>query len=258
MDYQRRFGGIARLYGQSGLERFLKSHVAVIGVGGVGSWAVEALARSGIGKLTLYDLDHVAESNVNRQLPALEKEFGQAKVLVLSQRIKQINQDCQITAVEEYVEAENLSDLLLDNFDYVLDCIDNYRTKAAIIDYCKREKIPLITLGGAGGQIDPTKIGISDLSRSEQDPLLSKTRKLLRKEFGFPSNLKRRFGVPCVYSVEQQKYPNSEGEVCLTRTDGLDGSLNCGGYGSAMTVTASFGLVAVSHVLKQLSDGVGP
>lgn len=256
MDYQRRFGGIARLYGQSGLENFAKSHVAVIGVGGVGSWAVEALARSGIGAMTLYDMDHVAESNVNRQLPALEKEFGKAKVQVMSQRINQINQDCQVNTIEEYIEVENLSGLIHGNFNYVLDCIDNYRIKAAIINYCKREKIALITVGGAGGQVDPTKVRLADLSRSEQDPLLSKTRKLLRKEFGFSSNLKRRFGVPCVYSVEQQKFPDSEGGVCHSKSGGLDGSLNCGGFGSAMTITASFGLVAVSYVLKQLSEGI--
>jgi tRNA A37 threonylcarbamoyladenosine dehydratase len=253
MDYSRRFGGITRLYGSRAVECFKTAHVAVIGIGGVGSWAVEALARSGIGYLTLYDLDHVTESNVNRQLPALESEFGKAKVSVLSQRVEQINPDCQITAIESFIEAENIAELSAQDFNYIIDCIDNYRNKAAIIAHCKRNRLPVITIGGAGGRIDPTKIRLSDLSRSEQDPLLSKTRKLLRKEYGFSNNLKRRFDVQCVYSMEQQRYPDGEGEICQDLPHGLSGKLNCGGYGSAMTVTASFGLVAVSHVLKQLA-----
>jgi tRNA A37 threonylcarbamoyladenosine dehydratase len=253
MDYQRRFGGIVRLYGQSGLDSFAQSHVAVIGVGGVGSWAVEALARSGIGRLTLFDLDHVAESNVNRQLPALESEFGKAKVAVMAQRIGEINPNCQVNAVEAFIETDTIATMIHSGFSYVLDCIDNFRTKAALIASCRRSKIPLITIGGAGGQVDPTKIRVADLSRSEQDPLLSKTRKLLRKEYGFPTNLKRRFEVPCVYSLEQQRYPGEQGEVCQQRPAELQGSLNCGGYGSAMTVTAGFGLVAVSYVLEQLA-----
>ena len=254
MDYQRRFGGIARLYGQSGLERFARSHVAVIGVGGVGSWAVEALARSGIGQLTLIDLDHVAESNVNRQLPALDGEFGKAKVVVMAQRVRAINPNCRVDAVEAFIEADSLASVTDGGYSYVMDCIDNFRIKAALIAACRRQRVSLITVGGAGGQTDPTRIRLADLSRSEQDPLLSKTRKLLRREYGFPSNLKRRFEIPCVYSLEQQRYPDAQGEACPERPTAMEGSLNCGGFGSAMTVTASFGLVAVSHVLKQLAE----
>ncbi len=253
MDYQRRFGGIARLYGQQGLERFRAAHGAVIGVGGVGSWAVEALARSGIGALTLFDLDHVAESNVNRQLPALEGAFGIAKVRAMQQRVVAINPSCSVMPVEEFVESENLTVVTDGGFDFVIDCIDSFRIKAALIAGCKRRKVALITVGGAGGQVDPTRIRLADLSRSEQDPLLSKTRKLLRREYAFPANPKRRFDVPCVYSTEQQVYPDAEGAVCLDRPTAIESSLNCGGYGSAMTVTASFGLVAVSHVLKRLA-----
>ncbi|MCU7925479.1 MAG: tRNA cyclic N6-threonylcarbamoyladenosine(37) synthase TcdA [Candidatus Thiodiazotropha sp. (ex Dulcina madagascariensis)] len=253
LDIQRRFGGIARLYGRQGLERFGRSHVAVIGVGGVGSWAVEALARSGIGRLTLFDLDHIAESNVNRQLHALESEFGKPKVSVLAQRVSAINPDCRVTPVEAFIEPDSLQPVIEGGFDYVLDCIDNFRAKAALIATCRRHRIPVITLGGAGGQTDPTRIRLADLSRSEQDPLLSKTRKLLRREYGFPTNLKRRFDVPCVYSMEQLVYPDAEGEVCLVRPTAVEGSLNCGGFGSAMTVTAGFGLAAVSHVLKRLA-----
>lgn len=254
MDSQRRFGGIVRLYGQQGLERFALAHVAVIGVGGVGSWAVEALARSGIGALTLFDLDHIAESNVNRQLHALEGEFGKAKVNAMAQRVLAINPACRVTPVESFIEPDTLQPVIAGGFSYVVDCIDNFRAKAALIAACRRHKIGIVTVGGAGGQRDPTRIRLADLSRSEQDPLLSKTRKLLRREYGFPANPKRRFEVPCVYSLEQQVYPAPDGAVCLDRPAGIEGSLNCGGYGSAMTVTATFGLVAVSHLLNRLAD----
>ncbi|MES9971584.1 MAG: tRNA cyclic N6-threonylcarbamoyladenosine(37) synthase TcdA [Candidatus Thiodiazotropha sp.] len=254
MNNERRFGGIARLYGQQALQRFSYSHVAVIGVGGVGSWAVEALARSGIGALTLYDLDHVAESNVNRQLHAVENNYGKAKVAALEERVLTINQHCQVNAVELFIDQTTLGTLMDGGFDYVIDCIDNYRVKAALIAFCRRNKIPVITVGGAGGQTDPTRIRLTDLSRSEQDPLLAKCRKLLRKEYGFPSNTKRRFDIPCVYSTEQQRYPDSQGDVCLERPSAIESSLNCAGYGSVMTVTASFGLAAVSYVLKRISE----
>jgi tRNA A37 threonylcarbamoyladenosine dehydratase len=253
LDLDRRFGGIARLYGRDGLHRFLKAKIAVIGIGGVGSWVAEALARSAVGEVNLFDLDHIAESNVNRQLHALENTFGQAKVSAMAQRVLQINPQCRVTPVESFIEADNLEVITAAGFDYVIDCIDNFRTKAALIAACRREKVRIITVGGAGGQIDPTQIRLADMSRSEQDPLLSKTRKLLRREYGFPANTKRRFDVPCVYSLEQQRYPSPEGEVCMDRPGSMEGSLNCGGYGSAMTVTASFGLVAVSHVLKRLA-----
>ncbi|MCG7922430.1 MAG: tRNA threonylcarbamoyladenosine dehydratase [Candidatus Thiodiazotropha lotti] len=252
MDYARRFSGISRLYGKQGLESIRDSNVAVIGVGGVGSWAVEGLARSGIGNISLYDLDHVAESNINRQLPALEHELGKAKVKVMAQRVGQINSECRVEAIEEFIEAKNLQQLIGKKFDYVIDCIDNYRTKAALIAYCKINKLPIITVGGAGGQTDPTKICKIDLSRSEQDPLLSKTRKLLRQNYKFPANLKRRFGVPSVYSTEQQKAPADLS--CLDSDKEFKSDLNCAGYGSVMTVTATFGLVAVSHVLSVLAE----
>jgi tRNA threonylcarbamoyladenosine dehydratase len=252
MDYTRRFGGISRLYGNAALERFSDSRIAVVGVGGVGSWAVEALARSGVGNLILFDMDHVAESNINRQLPALESEFGRAKVDVLSERVKQINPDCSVKSVDIFIEEENQQEFIDPEFDYVIDCIDNYRNKASLIAYCKLQKIPLITIGGAGGRKDPTKIRQVDLSRSEQDPLLSKTRKLLRKKYNFPVNLKRRFDIPCVFSLEQQII--SAEASCSNAGENGQSGLNCGGYGSAMMVTASFGLVAVSYVLNKLAD----
>lgn len=253
-DFKRRFGGIARLYGQPGLTNFSNRHIAVIGIGGVGSWAVEALARSGIGAMTLYDLDHIAESNVNRQLPALEGEFGRAKVSAMVDRVRLINPHCRVEGVETFIEADDTSMIIEGGFDFVIDCIDSFRIKAALIASCRRNKIDIITVGGAGGQKDPTQIRLGDLSRTKHDPLLSKTRKLLRREFGFSSNPKRRFAVPSVYSTEQQVYPTVEGAVCLDKPTAVEGSLNCGGYGSAMTVTATFAMAAVSHVLGKLAE----
>lgn len=258
MDYQRRFGGIARLYGTAILERFARARVCVVGVGGVGSWAVEALARSGIGALTLIDLDHIAESNVNRQIQALEPDFGKAKVVALAERIAQINGAAQVDMMEAFVEADNLPTLLGSGPDFVIDCIDGFRNKAALIAYCRRQGLPLVSVGGAGGILDPTRVRVLDLSRTVQDPLLAKTRRLLRHEYGFPRDPKRPFQVPCVCSDEPRRLPGQAGADC---TAGIPTTpavgLNCGGYGSVVTVTANFGLVAVAHVLRKLAEPPG-
>lgn len=228
--------------------------MCVVGLGGVGSWAAEALARSAVGRLTLIDLDHVAESNVNRQLHALEGEMGRAKARVLAERIMAINPAAVVEVMEEFVDDDNLPRLLRPEQHFVIDCIDAYRTKAALIAHCRRQGTPVITVGGAGGQLDPLRIRMADLSRTLHDPLLAKTRKRLRREFGFTRNPKRRFEVPAVYSMEQPRYPAGEGGICLEKpAAGLQG-LNCGGFGAVMTVTATFGLVAVSHVLKRLAQ----
>lgn len=258
MDYTRRFGGIARLYGTAGLEQIAAAHVCVVGVGGVGSWVAEALARSGVGTLTLIDLDNVAESNVNRQIHALESQFGRPKVDAMAARIGEINPVCRLILREEFVEADNLQRLIDPGFDYLVDCIDAFKTKAALIAHCRRNKLRIITVGGAGGQTDPLKIRLTDLYKTQHDPLLAKTRKLLRRDYGFPKNPKRRFDVPCVYSDEQQVYPDSNGEVCSAKPEGgpAGHGLHCGGFGSAMTVTATFAMVATAHVLKRLSAGV--
>ncbi len=249
MDVSRRFGGIIRIYGEAAFARFTQAHICVIGVGGVGSWAVEALARSGIGQLTLIDLDNVAESNINRQLPALSSTIGCAKVTVLQERCLEINPACQVQLIEDFVEKETVAELITPQFDYVLDCIDNFRIKAALAAHCRRHKIRLITLGGAGGQQDPTKIRLSDLSRTLQDPLLARVRKELRQHYGFSQNPKRRFDIPAVWSEEAMKLP-ANGPAC---------DLSCaGGIGSVMTVTASFALVAVSHVLNKLANQAKP
>jgi tRNA A37 threonylcarbamoyladenosine dehydratase len=253
-DLQRRFGGIRRVYGQAA-DRFADAHVCVVGVGGVGSWAVEALARSGIGRLTLVDLDHVAESNVNRQLPALGSTLGRAKTDVLAERVTDINPGCRVTPIEEFVTPDNVAALMTPGYDHVVDCIDNFRAKAALIAHCRRHRIRLVTIGGAGGQLDPTRIRLGDLARSAQDPLLARVRKLLRQDYGFSRNPQRRFDVPCVWSDEPMLFPSADGGVCLQRpADAEVRDLSCaGGIGSVMTVTATFGLVAVSHVLKRLA-----
>jgi len=255
-DIERRFGGIRRLYGGQATTRFMAARVCVLGIGGVGSWAAEALARSAIGHITLVDLDHVAESNINRQCPALDNTLGKAKVQVMAARIQQINPTCQVTAIEDFLTVDNLEALLSEHFDYIIDCIDGFRTKARLIAWCRRNRLRLITVGGAGGQTDPTRIRVADLSRTEHDALFSKTRKLLRHEYGFPVNLKRRFDIPCVYSEEQPVFPTEDGAISAQKPDAQSvGGLNCaGGLGSVMTVTATFGLVAVSHVLKKLSS----
>ena len=264
VDPERRFGGVRRLYGKRALERFREAHVCVVGIGGVGSWAAEALARSAIGRLTLIDLDHVAESNINRQLHALTETLGLAKVQVMATRIREINPDCRVTAVEEFLEPGNLATLLRANYDHVIDCIDGFRIKAALIAHCRRLRIRLVTVGGAGGQSDPTRVRVADLSRTEHDALFAKTRKLLRQDYGFPKNLKRRFDVPCVYSDEQPLFPAGDGGVCHEKPHGAGaGRLNCaGGLGSSMAVTATFGLVAAAHTLKKLANvslaGVAP
>lgn len=259
MDYERRFGGIARLYGQTGLEQFAAAHICVVGIGGVGSWVAEALARSGIGRITLIDLDHVAESNVNRQIQALEDQFGRAKVDAMADRILAINPNCRVTRIDEFVELGNLDRLITHEYDYVVDCIDAYKTKTALIAYCRRNKIRLITVGGAGGQTDPLKVRLTDLYKTQHDPLLAKTRKLLRKAYGFSANPKRKFNVPCVYSDEQPVYPDGKGAVCSEKPAGgtQESGLHCGGFGSVMTVTSTFAMVATAHVLGKLTRGKG-
>ncbi|MFC5474611.1 tRNA cyclic N6-threonylcarbamoyladenosine(37) synthase TcdA [Paraherbaspirillum soli] len=255
IDFDRRFGGIARLYGAPALARFRQAHVCVIGVGGVGSWAVEALARSAIGNLTMIDLDNLAESNVNRQIHALTDTLGQAKVTALAERIAQINPYCRVTEVEDFINADNIEEMIgNDRYDYVIDAIDNVRAKTALIAYCREKGVRLITIGGAGGQVDPTRIEIRDLARTEQEPLLAKVRKCLRSQHRFPRGDKSRFGIDAVFSTEPLRVPVNE-EVCAVDAEAAPGvtGLNCAGYGSAVVVTATFGLVAAGHVLRKLA-----
>ncbi len=261
---ERRFGGIARLYGDNGLKRLLAAHVCVIGVGGVGSWVVESLARSGVGEITMIDMDMVAESNINRQILATTDSIGRDKIVVMQDRIAQINLDCKVHCIDEFISRDNLKLYLNSNMDFVIDCIDDFRTKAALINFCKTNKINILTIGGAGGQIDPTKIRQSDLSRTEHDVLLARTRKLLRQDYSFARNLKRSFGVPCIYSDEQSVFPDGQGGTTAQRpsVDSSDAdvpnmpnnALNCaGGLGSITHITGSFAFFASSFVLNELA-----
>lgn len=263
-DYQTRFAGIARLYGAAALAHFQQSHVVVIGIGGVGSWAAEALARSGIGEITLIDLDDVCVSNINRQLHALTDTIGQDKVAVMAERILQINPQCKVNQVEDFIAPDNMAQLLGGKIDYVLDAIDSVKAKVALIAWCKRQKIPLITTGGAGGQLDPTQIQLADLTLAYNDPLLAKVRNMLRRDHNFSRNPKRRFGVDCVFSTEQLRYPQADGSVCQQKpavnedSSGTAMRLDCsGGFGAATVVTASFGLAAVSRILIKLQKKAG-
>lgn len=245
MDLDRRFGGIARLYGEQALGKFQSARICVIGIGGVGSWAAEALARSAIGNLTLIDMDHVAESNMNRQLPALDASLGRPKIQVMSERIKQINPTCKVRQIDDFLTLENLHGYISGDLHLVLDCIDNYRVKAALIHHCREQGTGLVVMGGAGGQKDPANIRCSDLSRTEQDPLLAKTRRLLRQEYGFPRDPRRKFNVPAVWSPE----PVAQANQCAGQQDS---SLNCAGFGSSMPVTATFGMVGAAEALRHI------
>lgn len=254
-NYERRFGGVERLYGQKALQKFKQSHIVVIGIGGVGSWVVEALARNAIGKITMIDMDIVAESNINRQLPALSSTIGCDKTEVMAKRVHDINAECEVNIIDDFITQDNIQDLIKVDANYIIDCIDSSRIKAALIAWSKQKKIKIVTLGGAGGQIDPTLIKISDLSRTEYDPLLSKTRKLLRQNYNFSSNTKRRFSIPCVYSTEHLNYPSFDGSISKQKPQEQSSGLNCaGGIGSSVMVTATFGFIAVSHVLKKIAD----
>lgn len=255
IDHQRRFGGVIRAYGQQAYERFRESHVCVIGLGGVGSWTVEALARSAIGTLTLVDLDHVAESNINRQLHATSESLGMAKTVALADRIHSINPDCTVITHEDFASTENIEILIKPEMSWVIDCIDNHRVKAALIAHCRRRKIKLITVGGAGGMTDPSKISITDLARSRHDPLLAKTRKRLRKDYGFPENPARRFDVPGVWSEEQLRYYHPDGAIRATKPENTNSGLSCAGnLGSAVVVTSGFGFAAAGHILQKLAN----
>ena len=250
-DLARRFGGVARLYGDAAFERFRRARIAVVGIGGVGSWAAEALARCAVGTLVLIDLDHVAESNTNRQIHALGDEFGKAKALAMAERVRAINPAAHVRCIEEFVTPENVADIVRD-VDAVVDCIDQVSAKAALIAHCRESGIGVVTCGAAGGRTDPTRIRTDDLARATGDPLLAKVRYRLRRRYGFPREVpgrNRKFGVAAVYSDEPVRRPIGQ---CAPPTD-LRAGLACAGYGSTVTVTAPFGFVAAALMLDRIA-----
>lgn len=247
------FEGVRHLYGEAAFLRFKQAHVCVTGIGGVGSWAAEALARSGIGRLTLIDPDQVAPTNMNRQVLALENTLGLPKTEALAERIRLINPSCRVSGLAVTVSPENAGALFAQSeFDYVIDAIDDVFAKAALIAICHENRIPLITAGGAGGQVDPTKINVCDLSKTEQEPLLARVRKRLRQNYGFPRGT-RPFGVDAVYSMEPLRYPDGgASQPEAVQEKGRHRQLR---FGTSVTVTACFGMTAASVVLRKLAEG---
>lgn len=253
-----RFGGVARLYGEDALEWFSNAHVAIIGIGGVGSWAVESLARSGIGNITKIDLDDICVTNTNRQIHALNGNFGRQKTEVMAERVAAINPDCNVTKIDCFYSSRNADELLSVPYDCVIDCIDQVKEKTHLIASCKKRGIPIITCGGTGGKYDPTKIKIGDIIEVTNDRLLSKIRYALRAQYGFPAGTDNRkgmkeFGVDAIYSVDDPVYPQCDGSVSpIQNKDGAKSGLrlNCAsGFGSVTHMTATMGLFAASRAL---------
>jgi tRNA A37 threonylcarbamoyladenosine dehydratase len=253
---QERFAGIDRLYGRGALARLQQRHVCVVGIGGVGSWAAEALARSGIGKLTLIDADDICVSNTNRQVHAVAGQYGQQKVEATAARLRAINPEIRVDTIARFLTRENLVELLSRDHDAVLDACDSLRAKVEMIAFCRRRKLPLVVVGAAGGRTDPTKLQVRDLSRTEHDAMLALIRKRLRADHAFPRNKDRYFGVPAVYSLENVRYPQADGSVCGVRPQvGPDAALklDCGmGLGAATHVTGAFAFAAVGKLLELL------
>ena len=252
-DYQQRFSGIGRLYGTKALERFHGARVALIGIGGVGSWCAEALARAGVGHITLIDLDDICVTNTNRQLHTLASTVGQLKVEVVAKRLKEINPEGSFEAVADFLTSDSIEKLLAPRFDLIIDAIDSLKNKTLLAVTCQQKKIPLITVGGAGGKKDPTLIRKGDLSESTQDNLLKRLKKKLRVDHGFARS--GPMNITCVYSIERAVYPTEEGTTCFKKDlkDKTQAKLDCAtGMGTATFGTGSFGFTAAHCALELL------
>lgn len=254
--YQDRFGGVGRLFGRAALERLHSSHVCVVGVGGVGSWVVEGLARSGVGALTLIDLDDVCVTNVNRQLPALDGQIGRPKVSVLAERVLLINPECRVEEAHEFFTASTAARLLGTSFDFVVDAVDRMSHKALLISGCRERGLPVLTIGAAGGRRDPTRIHRGDIGEAT-DELLRQVRKRLRRDYGFSSGAQKgitRMGVPCIWSTENPVFPWADGTCAAVAEPGSELRLDCEtGFGTAVFVTGAFGLAAAAEVVRSLA-----
>lgn len=253
-DYETRFSAISRLYGVDGLARIRAAHVCVIGLGGVGSWVVEALARSGIGSLTLVDMDEVCLSNVNRQIHAMDGTIGQTKASALAARVKKIAPECAVVCEEVFFTESTMARLLEPEYDTIIDAIDATKHKCLLIAEARKRRLNLITCGGAGGCIDPGRIKIQDLARTINDPLLLQVRKKLRRDYGFPKLSRQKFKIDCVYSDEPPVFPQADGSVACEREPGTDYRLNCdAGFGSATFVTGTVGFFLAAEVVKRIA-----
>lgn len=250
-----RFGGVERLYGRDAFAWIREAHFCVVGIGGVGSWAVEALARMGVGGITLIDHDDICPTNVNRQIHAITSTLGRSKVEVMRQRVLEINPECHCHAEDDFLTLGNMERHLGRGYDYVIDAIDAIKFKAAMIHHCKRNKIPIITTGGAGGLTDPTAVEVADLAKTFNDPLAAKVRHTLRRHHRFTTNPKRRFGVDCVFSSQQPIYPKQDGSVGHEKPGVHGVTLDCAsGYGASSAVTSVFGFVAVAKAVERMVE----
>lgn len=252
-DYYARFGGIGRLFGIKGLEKIKSARIMVIGIGGVGSWVAESLARTGIGAMTLVDLDDVCVTNINRQVHAVSSSVGQFKVDVMKSRVKDINPYCEVDTKQCFFNPKNLDTIFDKTYDFVVDACDDFTNKCHLIDYCRKNNIPLVVMGGAGGKIDPLQIKVTDMSSSSNDRLLARLRKKLRQDFSFPLENEGDFGIWAVWSHERAVYPTADG--CLTyKPPGFAKNMDCEeGFGSASFVTGAFAFASTSLVLKEIT-----
>ncbi len=252
-DFDSRFGGIVRVYGISGMDKIRRARILVIGIGGVGSWVAEALARSAVGQMTLVDLDDVCVTNINRQIHAVNSTVGKFKVDVMKERVREINPYCEVDTKQCFFSPKNLGVIFDKQYDFVIDACDDFTNKCYLIDYCRKNKLPIIVMGGAGGKTDPTQIAVTDMSTSSNDRLLARLRKKLRQDFNFPKETEGDFGVWSVWSRERAVYPTSDG--CTTfKPPGMAKNMDCSeGFGSVSFVTGAFAFAACSLVLKEIT-----
>lgn len=257
-DYEQRFGGIARLYGKDALARFREAHVAVVGIGGVGTWAVESLARSGIGKLTLVDLDDICLTNVNRQIHAMDGTVGISKIRAMADRVRAISPECEVCEMDQFYSEKSADNFFESEYDGIIDAIDGATQKAHLIAEARKRNIPLVVVGGAGGRSDPTRIQVNDLARSHGDRLLQILRKKLRTEYGFPRDTRKKFNISCVFSDETPLFPQKDGSVCTSRNPDSPGGLHCdNGFGTATHLAGCIGFTAAGLILRHLQNKTG-
>jgi tRNA A37 threonylcarbamoyladenosine dehydratase len=249
-----RFNGIDKVFGNNAISLFKKSHVAIIGIGGVGSFVAEALARSSIGEITLMDLDDICVSNTNRQIHTLNTTIGTSKIITMGKRLKEINPEIKLNLIEHFFSEDSAQLIFNKNPDYIVDAFDNTDKKCFLINYCKSKNIPLIVTGAAGGKIDPTKIRVTDINESYNDKLLASIKKKLRTHYNFPRG-KKKFKIPCIFSEEKPRYPTQGGSISFTKTCNINGKIDCqSGLGSVVFVTGTFGFAASFKVLTDIYE----